>query len=64
MPDLPCTAVGGENIISADENDRERILFPVAEGSVVNCLVFVEFSTFSDSIEGEFLSIDKNQFIN
>lgn len=64
MPDLPCTAVGGENITSADENDRERILFPVAEGSVVNCLVVVEFSIFSDSIEAEILPIHKNQFIN
>lgn len=54
LPDLQCTAVAGENIISTDENDRERILFPVVESSTVNCLVFVQFSIFSDTIESVF----------
>lgn len=54
LPDLQCTAVAGENIISTDENDRERILFPVVESSTVNCLVFVRFSIFSDTIESVF----------
>lgn len=55
MPALPCAAVAGQNIISADESDRERILFPVVESSVVNSVVFMQFSIFSDSIEVVFL---------
>lgn len=47
MSGLPCTAVSGENVISADENDRERILFLVVESSVV----FMQFSLLNDSIQ-------------